>query len=247
MPNPVLRKKLVVRKKLSASSITPSSYTGLMGWWKADSFSLSDGTAIGGTGNEWIDQSTNSRNATQSSAGLRPLFKINIFGSKPAIKFDGSDDILSITSMTLDAHTIFCVGSVTADSQLLGSNIDGNTQVRIKRSGANVISYFDGTHQPISDAFSAAANVGRLMVWRKTVAGGGDTWMAFEGKTPRITGSPPALGSGFTIHLNEIGGNLNIFAFMAGYVGELVVYNESRTDLEVAALYDGYFSGRWGV
>src|SRR5437867_11547265 len=76
-----------------ASSSGPS-LNNIVVWWKADSLSLSDGTAIGDTGTEWVDQSGNGFTASQSTANRRPLFKINIFGSMPAVEFDGVNDML---------------------------------------------------------------------------------------------------------------------------------------------------------
>lgn len=52
------------------------------------------------------DQSGNSNNATQTTAGNQPLFTASIIGTRPGIKFDGSDDF-----MTLSAHT-YAIGNL---------------------------------------------------------------------------------------------------------------------------------------
>jgi len=55
---------------------------------------FSDGNGV----DTWTDLSANGRNATQSTPGNRPLYKTNIQGGNPILRFDGSDDTLVTTS-----------------------------------------------------------------------------------------------------------------------------------------------------
>lgn len=67
----------------------------------ADSLSLSDGTAV----SSWVD-SVNAVAATQGTGGLQPTFRTNLFGGKPGIRFDGSDDFLTLGRPTALATAV---------------------------------------------------------------------------------------------------------------------------------------------
>ena len=101
VPGPLARHSSLV------SSGPPSS--GLIAQWESDAITgLNDGDAVA----SWPDGSGNSRTATQSSATLKPLFKTNIFGSKPSVRFDGSNDLLSFTTTSITNWTFFMVMTV---------------------------------------------------------------------------------------------------------------------------------------
>src|SRR5206468_584290 len=51
-----------------AAAASGPSLPNMVVWWKADSFSLSDGTAVGNTGTEWVDSSGNGFTATQATS-----------------------------------------------------------------------------------------------------------------------------------------------------------------------------------
>lgn len=54
----------------------------------------------------WSDRSINGNNATQGTSVNRPLFKTAIQGGNPVVRFDGSNDSLTVVSLVCDqAHT----------------------------------------------------------------------------------------------------------------------------------------------
>lgn len=57
-----------------------------------------DGTVI----SSFLDYSGNNYNASQATGTLQPLFKTNQFGVNAGLRFDGVDDILSLTGGALD-------------------------------------------------------------------------------------------------------------------------------------------------
>jgi hypothetical protein len=86
-------------------SFNPNSYGTLQMWLKAD--------AITGLNNDdpvatWNDSSGNSNNATQSSAGLRPLYKTSVLNGYPALYFDNTDDGM-VTPVVLNSGTNFSI------------------------------------------------------------------------------------------------------------------------------------------
>lgn len=85
----------------------PLAIPGLQLWLDAsDASTLYDSTtggalvaADGGVA-RWEDKSGNGRHATQSTSGSRPLRKANVRNGLDVMRFDGSDDFLSIPSST---------------------------------------------------------------------------------------------------------------------------------------------------
>lgn len=65
---------------------------------------LSDGDAVG----SWPDDSADGNDASQSTVGRKPLYKTNIIGSNPVVRFQGGDDSLfgSFASWSASEFTI---------------------------------------------------------------------------------------------------------------------------------------------
>lgn len=224
-----------------AASLTPTSLSGLVRWYKADSFSLPDGTAIGGVGNEWLDQSGSGADLTQTSGPSKPLFKTNIFGSMPAIRFSGGQQ-MDMTLFNSANYTILAVGMANADGMLFG-NSGANMQVRVKRSGTNDISNYFGGADVFSSVFSTAAASVKLMTWLR---GGGtgfsDTCRWRENKTARGNNDD----FGVNAQLNRVG-STSFGGNYDGDIGEICVYNTPQTVADLDLLYDTYFKPRWGL
>lgn len=98
---------------------SPRSISSLLLWLKADTGTwqdsgkttpaVSDGDVIGA----WVDLSGNGNDTLQTTTANKPLLKLNIVNGKPVIRFDGSDDFLSVAlDLNLSASddlTIFLV------------------------------------------------------------------------------------------------------------------------------------------
>ena len=65
----------------------------------------SDGDVVGA----WEDKSGNGKDATQATTSLKPLYKVNLQNSKSGVRFDGTDDVLSVAVTGTSAATIFVV------------------------------------------------------------------------------------------------------------------------------------------
>jgi hypothetical protein len=65
------------------------------------------------------DQTGNGHDAIQATPGYKPVFKTNILNAKPVIRFDGSDDTLSLGDLHLvvpNAATLFVVAKPNNDT-----------------------------------------------------------------------------------------------------------------------------------
>ena len=81
----------------SATVLITDTDTGIVSngqgvWLKADSLSLSDGASVA----DWSDQSGYGNHASQSSSSQRPIYQNSVLNGKPALYFDGSNDMLTM-------------------------------------------------------------------------------------------------------------------------------------------------------
>jgi len=73
-------------------SFSPRQLGIMQAWYRADIITaLADGDPIA----SWVDSTANARTLTQSTADYRPAYKVSIQNGRPAIRFDGSNDMLS--------------------------------------------------------------------------------------------------------------------------------------------------------
>lgn len=79
-------------------------------WFRADKINLSDNDPVV----TWADDSGNGRDATQGVAGNRPVFKTNIIGGYPVVRFSGAK-FLDFTSYIYNLSTYFVVWSRTTN------------------------------------------------------------------------------------------------------------------------------------
>jgi len=92
----------------------------LTAWYKADSLSLNDGDGVGA----WTDSSGNGHTVAQLTGIRQPTFETNELNSKPVLRYDGINDILSDGDIAdLDVGT----GDIWMAS-VLKSTDDGSVQ-----------------------------------------------------------------------------------------------------------------------
>lgn len=236
----------IINSFLGVTPVEPDDFPNLEFWWKADSFSLADNDPIGAVGVEWQDQSVNNRDATQPTAGKRPLFKTNIFGSLPAIRFDGVDDSLNFPVKVFAASselTFLIVGKAVTltDCQLLGHDVE-NEQVRVGHPSATQVAFWAGTLLVTSTAFGSALTNAKLITWRRVLSAGNYDINFRENTTDRTTGGPePGEMSLNRIGETSFGGNPN------WDIGEIVGYSGLLSVAQVDALYTTYFKPKWGL
>jgi hypothetical protein len=193
-------------------SQTPDQIAGLKLWLKADSLSLSDGDPV----STWADSSGNGNDATQGTAGLRPLYKTNIVGGKPVVRFDGTDDYLALTGLNLTDFTAFVVYQTSGNNVLLG-NAGTNFQIFGIGNGANAYSFYDNLTFLSSDILSAPRTS-----WNQgCITRSGSTVSFFESGVSRNSGT-----SGLLVTLQAIGQVIGV-AYTNGDIAEIIIYNSA--------------------
>lgn len=221
----------------------PSTIPNLLAWWRADSFSLADGTAIGGAGNEWIDQSGNANHLTQGTAANRPVFKVNIVNGQPVIRFDGINDFLSMTSeLTLGGAWTWLVvlsKSTVGGGQIsIGGSANGNGFEHnfVNSKGCRVISAAGASNNAV---FSAAETVWKCANAIGDV--GGDT-LVYENKTQRN----PALAVVQIPTVNVIGQRSG-GSFLDGDIAEILIYSANLTLAQRDSLIDDFLQLKYAL
>src|SRR5579884_3225104 len=74
--------------------------TNLVGQWKADSLSLSDGQAV----SSWADSSGSGNTASQSTGNNQPIYKANILNGLPVVRFNPTSFQQFLNVSTLAAN-----------------------------------------------------------------------------------------------------------------------------------------------
>lgn len=108
---------------VSVSFSLPSISANYLQWCEARlETGLSDGDAVA----TFTDQSGNANNWSQSSGSLKPIYKTSIVNGRAVLRFDGSDDYMTLASDIMSgksAGEVFLVVKLAADPT--SSNKDG--------------------------------------------------------------------------------------------------------------------------
>lgn len=208
------------------------------------------GPTDGDTFTQWTDKSNFAHNANPTGgATTRPLFKTSILNSLSVVRFDGTNDCLSINpvawSQSLSGMTTIAVSKyastsgtrtlTTTDQEDMGIFIDTNYKVSMAGASADTGTAantdfhihtlkFDGTQ---SD------NATRL-VYRIDKA---NTSLTFTGTVGATTSA-----SNGTIFL----GCDDNSEFLNGDVAEFLMFNKALSGAEITSV-ENYLSTKWGL
>lgn len=220
-------------------------------WLKAEQFDLADGTPIGDGANTWpnLVSDGNGHAASQSTAAARPLFKTNIFGVRPAIRFDGVDDFLTIApSYSLEgasfnqAGTMFIVFKMTADG-VLGGVIGGSQSGIVSTTATKFWDSFPTVFN--AGAFTTSPTSVRVLVFRNSLTINDE--MFRENKANKGPVNRTALGSVFSL-IGKTGFTppaMTTSTWFGGDIAEIICYCHRLTDEECDTMYDDYFKVRY--
>lgn len=240
----------VAAPSISASSWNPSNLSNVALWLDAsDSSTLfqdsarttaasSDSDPIGC----WKDKSSNSRNATQTTANQKPILKLAALNSLPVIQWDGSNDYLANTTDIglAQPNTILIVAKQTSGE---GRFIDcdqanTNRQLFTINAGSGFAQSYAGT--------ILQGSTDRRGSW-------GSWAIVFNGASSIIyRGGSVEAGSGnagtksFGAYVLGADRNASVFSnFLGGQIAEIVVCG-SMTSPQLTAWFN-YTSSKWGV
>jgi hypothetical protein len=247
-------------KRASISSFTgflPSDISGLQLWLDAsDASTLYDATtggslvaADGGVA-RWEDKSGNGRHATQGTAANRPLRKAAQQNGNDTLLFDGTNDTLAFTALTIpSSHTVFSVFQRSTSGILsvpiandsggvrypfLWFNSDNNVYEISSDAGTLTV----GSASTASGYFVATtkrtANTSKEF-WRDGQSI--DEFTSGTQVTTAVSQSWSAIGS------RESGGSK---AYHNGDICEIIIYDSALSDSDREAV-ENYLMSKWGI
>lgn len=233
----------LVRLPQSDDSVTPMSFGGLIGWWKADSYALADNTRVFGAGKRWINQTGDGNDITDGgTTAFQPLFRTNQINGRPAIVANGNNEFGTIPTNISLGNTnwtvIAVVSGMSATTQAISGRSPGDSRIQRRVSPNGLYLPFNSGQ---SDDFLANIIDPQMMTWM--VRGG--VYKFFEGKINRTNATP--MTASVAAIINNVMHDGSSFPTFNGKLGEFVIYTQSRTDAEMAQLNDGYFKPRFAL
>jgi hypothetical protein len=215
---------------------SPDDIAGLVGWWKADSLSLSDNDAI----TTWPDSSGN---GNTFAGAIGPTYKTAIQNGLPVARFDGVDDVLNQTPIAWTNLTVFIVVKVPADPAAVQED-----------TGLWQMSTGSSTHYPFTDGvvYDGAGSDTRKTVGDLTpslaafrlyeVRSTSGEWTAWLDGSQVFTTGTNTVATPTDMRLGENGlGNQ-----FEGDIGEMLVYDAALSDTDREAV-ETYLADKWGL
>ena len=206
----------------------------LRAWWKADAITgLVDADPV----STWTDSTANAY-ALTGTLTTRPLYKTAIQNGLPVVRFDGSNDFLSIVStlgISAQPLTVACVWKMAnANQQAIFQSSLTNTAVYINAVGD--LEMIAGTGR--STAITKGA-------WRNTlnIFNGASSLFSIDGttSTPASPGTNSPTG---TLYVGSANGGASYW--LNGDMGELLFLNTSPSTDDRQKL-EGYLAWKWGL
>jgi len=216
-------------------------------------------TLNGSAVSQWNDKSGNGRNATQATAANQPTYSATNFpGSLPGLLFDGSNDIMDVstTAMQNQTHGVYWVfsrsGAGSGDGYrpfigVLASAGQGTDRgalhyVKTNNYGA-CYPYYSGPNTDNYDLSSGtqyASNTGYVMAFQSNTTGWG-VWRngTLESTTNGIV-TPNNTNVGYSI-----GGQYSVSRRTNGVISEVIMVQS--TDTTTRQLIEGYLAHKWGL
>jgi len=184
---------------------------------RASAITASDGDLIA----TWADESVSANDATQTTAGAKPIYRTNIFNGQPALSFDGARHMAFGTNIDLSACTVFIVFSTFYKAGYANALI-------IKRFGVysllNTIGwgvYRAATALMHGDFFPS--NAGIACVKYSTSV----TDLYSSGRRRAVSGGSDAANATSRVGWDGSGTQTHV-----GYIAEVLIYNTSLSDAD---------------
>jgi hypothetical protein len=207
----------------------PTDIAGLVGWWKADAITASDGDPL----TQWDDSSGNANHLTGSS----PTYQTAELNALPVV--DGVDDRLSAAFTLAQPTTVFIVAQYHAARSANDTLFDGGpglmNSMRAYRVVTGISLYAGGTLEDVALAMDVQTS---YHYYTAIFNGASSSLKADEGTAD--TGSPgTASPSGFTLASHG-----NVGEFGPVNVAEAFIFDSSLSAGDQTSMRD-YLAAKW--
>ena len=197
---------------------------------------------------QWDDKSGHGHNAVQADTGLQPAYIADAANGLPILRFDGSDDVMSLGTVILSgtvARTLFFVvqADVTANDAIIsltttdggGARYDVTTEIALRVQGGRRtwVPELTGAYHVLT-----IQNIASDVVQ--------DTLGRLDGTVMTVDADvtePIDTGTDGTTRLGE---RANAAAYYDGDIGEVVVYDRALSGSEIDSV-ESYLGVKWGI
>ncbi len=232
---------------------SPTELSGLA-WWldasDADSVVTKSGNVL-----RWLDKSPNARHTdNQVDATKRPQYVANVINTKPAIKFDGTNDLLSRAPFiyNMGAHTAFFVikaSQQASESRLFGeasttqgnpfhafgTNGDRRGFRLFTRNDAGAVFFNIEGSVPVMDGHPSFLTIRDTFTNYDVNANGYDHFASDYNRDGTISSDTLSIGA-------IKGGNEE--SHFDGFIAEIIFYERVLSDVEIASV-EAYLKDKW--
>jgi len=237
-----LRRALMIGRGGAAAAWTPASITGLQLWLESDSITGSDGDAV----STWVNQA-GSVDATQATADNKPLYKVAANGLPASVRFDGSNDFLTLgsdaslnTSDTITWVILYRTSGASRQALLNQAGTVGAPYLEILIDAGARSVYIPGVQ--LAETHTDDGQVYELWVYRRD--GAGDTHTMRTNGIARVLNRH--LTNSFTANAaKEIGRRGAGDLVFAGDIVAMLQYSVALTDAQIV-LVESYYLEKYG-
>lgn len=242
-----------------ASGFNPKQIANLGLWLDADDASTI--TTVSGGVSEWRDKSGSGRVFSQGTANNRPTVATNVFGTKPAIRFDGSNDTLKSTAdaaSLLFPATCFIVANKpvsTSDGGLFthiktgaDSYNSGDAWVLSTNTNSAAIRVLGATSTTLFPGVGATATLlGKFLVSLRLATNSG----VLKNRTAGLSNTDSSFSFSATPSNNGCGvGFLSALStdvhYLAGDIAEVLIYSRALSASEESSV-EKYLAKKYGL
>lgn len=231
---------MIINPFVFGSAFSPADVPGLYQWLDASQLSLSDNDAV----SSWTDESGNGRHATQGTGANQPTFKTGIVNGLSVIRFDGTNDFLSLGNLSaLTEGEVFVVFKLDADP---GTNSGG--LMFLGTAAAD-------NHTPLSDGTvydgnmsTARKTVGNPVADMSTTFRVLNIWSAANDWAWNLDGSAVHTTATNTVGLSataELGRSSNLYP-LDGDIAEYILYDNKLSGGD-RTLVTAYLETKYGL
>lgn len=240
-----------------ASGFTPASLGATLSMWY-DADDAASITLNGSTVSQWNDKSANARHISQGTASQQPTYETNKLNAKPAILFDGSNDILStsasggagVTNASVFAVMRYVAASAEDLPIVIGKKdtadlLAGHVRAFYRGSGGNTQGFATwAIDQPTSAYATDTGGSYHIFGFRQT---GSTVQIRRNGAGTNYTlSSTPNAVVGNNFSMGSIVGNVAASYYSNVSVAEVVVLYSYASD-DNTSLIEKYLSSKWGI
>ena len=232
----------------TGGGITSPTQVAAMAYWLKGSgiTGLANGAAVA----RWPDSSGNGHDATQTTASLQAIYIANALNGKPAVRFNGTSQYLTLgdlSSVFPTGATLFIVatyGGVQNQCLYSSSSYDSTSQVgddfSYFQSGND--GYFSQFRTPRTAAYGTPMpSTGSNLF---SIVSGPSTWEMWVNQVDK--GSVSSTFAPGTSHLIGHSNNATNSVFLLGDISEIIAYSAALSQADRQNV-EGYLRAQYGI